>query len=51
MKADSTLTYPDAGVIPASPAIAPLIAAITLGFPVLFHDSPTHISAETADAM
>src|SRR5690242_4076592 len=46
----STLTYPDAGVIPASPAIAPLIAAMTLGFPVLIHESPTHIKAEIADA-
>ena len=50
IKACSTLTYPDAGVIPASPAIAPFIAVITLGFPVLIQASPTHINAETADA-
>lgn len=47
----STLTKPDAGVIPANPAMAPLIAATTLGFPVLIQDSPTQIRAETDDAM
>src|SRR5574338_20881 len=47
----STLTYPEAGVIPANPAIAPLIAAITLGFPVLIQESPTQMRADTADAM
>ncbi len=47
----STLTYPDAGVIPARPAMAPFIAATTLGFPVLIHERPTQISAEIDDAM
>jgi len=36
----STLTNPDAGVIPARPAIAPLIVATTEGFPVLIHERP-----------
>ena len=47
----STLTYPDAGVIPARPAIAPLTAATTEGLPVLSQDMPTHINAETEEAM
>src|SRR5574337_345242 len=47
----STLMYPDAGVMPTSPAIAPLIAAITLGLPVRIHDNPTQINAEIDDAM
>src|SRR5579885_114379 len=47
----STLTYPDAGVIPAKPAIAPLIADIILGFPVRIHDNPTQIRAEIDEAI
>ena len=47
----STLTKPEAGVIPASPAIAPLIAATTLGFPVRIHESPAQINAETDEAI
>ena len=39
------------GVIPASPAIAPLIVATTDGFPVLTHESPPQIKAETDEAM
>src|ERR687884_640005 len=50
-KACSTLTYPEAGVIPASPAIAPFIAAITLGLLVLIQERPTHIRAETDEAI
>ena len=47
----STLTNPDAGVIPARPAIAPLIAATTLGLPVRIHESPAQINPETDDAI
>src|SRR5919197_2860591 len=50
-KACSTLTYPDAGVIPASPAIAPFIAAMILGLCVLIQESATHTRAETAEAI
>ena len=46
----STLTKPEAGVIPASPAIAPLIPATMDGFPVLIHEKPTQINAETDEA-
>ena len=50
-KACSTLTNPDAGVIPARPAMAPLIVATTDGFQVLIHERPAQIKAETDDAM
>lgn len=41
---------PEAGVIPANPAIAPLIAAIAEGFPDLFHESKIHTTEDAADA-
>ncbi len=47
----SALTNPEAGVIPARPAIAPLMVATTDGFPVLTHESPAQIKAETDEAM
>ena len=47
----STLTYPEAGVIPASPAIAPFIAAITLGLWVRIQERATQTNAETDEAI
>ena len=44
------LINPEAGVTPAKPAIAPLMAAIAEGFPDLFHESRIHTIEDAADA-
>src|SRR5579872_1712092 len=49
--ANSTATYPEAAVIPARPATAPLIAAITLDFRVRIQNITTQIRHDTADAI
>ena len=42
---DWLLMYPEAGVMPASPAITPFITATQLGLP-LIHESTIHTNAE-----
>src|SRR5574337_19237 len=49
--ANSTPTYPEAGVIPARSATAPLIAAITLDFLVRIQNITTQIRHDTAEAI
>src|SRR5919108_4159563 len=45
------LIKPAAGVTPAKPDIAPLMAAVVDGLPALFHDRSIHTTADVAEAI